>query len=341
MREPRPFPWRSLPKVDRRTNGVIEALARWAGARRSIETPAGPIRARAGTVSVLAGEALSRALGDPTSAVAVVRARGRLLPIAYAVAGGALVRGLARVILGGPDELDGPRPPTPAERGVLAYAVAAALIPDAHASAEPTESAGPLLALELRDACVIELEIDGACTGWAALVVPIDLLTAAPPRRPRETLPKSISPWLDEPAIEAHVILGAARFARGFTPAPRDVLVLADSAELRLARGGIPVTLARGVGGITVGGVYARGTMDETLGEDAAVEIAACAGSVTLSVRRVLELAPGQVIELGRPIGGEVELRVGRQVVGRGELVDVDGGLGVRVLSVEGGLARG
>lgn len=346
MRErvPKPFPWQALPRVDRRTSAVVDALGAWTGAhaaRAEIATPAGAVRVRGGRVEVLAGPDLSRALGDPTSAVAVVRARGRLAPIAYVVGGGALVRGLARVILGGPDELDAPRAPTPAERGVLAYAVAAGL-GGREAVAEPSDTAGPLLASSIGEAAVIELEVDGACTGWAALAVPLDVL--ATPRR-RAPLVPGAAAWLDEPAIEARVVLGSARVPRDRGLAPRDVVVLArkapDSAELRLARGGIAATLAPGGAGIIVTGVYARGSMDETLGEDASVEVDACAGSVTLSVRRVLELAPGQVVSFGRPLGGEIELRVGRQVVGRGELVDVDGELGVRVLSVEGGLARG
>jgi len=38
------------------------------------------------------------------------------------------------------------------------------------------------------------------------------------------------------------------------------------------------------------------------------------------------------VIPVGRPLHGPVDLTVGGRVVARGELVDVDGELGVRVL---------
>jgi len=48
----------------------------------------------------------------------------------------------------------------------------------------------------------------------------------------------------------------------------------------------------------------------------------------------VLELAPGQVLALGRPAAGQVELVLGRQVIGTGELIDVDGELAVRVLAL-------
>jgi hypothetical protein len=336
--EPRPFPWQSLPRVDRRSAAVASAVAAWIGGlrRAEIATPAGAVHVRAGRAEVLGGSLLADALADPTSAVAIVRARGRLAPAAYVIAGGALVRGLARVILGGPDELDAPRPPTPAERGVLAYAVAAAIdrAGIAGAFAEPSQLAGPLLAASLGLAAVVELEADGACTGWAAAAVPIDLIASAPPRAAM-----SGAAWLDEPAIAATVALGTLRASRARVAAlaPRDVIVFDPAVALRIGRGGIAGALAPARDGFIVSGVYARGPMQEMLGEDAAVELVACAGAVSLSVRRVLELAPGQVVGLGRPLGGEVELRVGAQLVGRGELVDLDGELGVRVLSVEGG----
>jgi type III secretion protein Q len=343
--EPTPFPWQALPRVDRRSAQLADAMAAWARARAasevSFESPAGAVRVSAGRAEVLGGTALVRALGDPTSAVVVVRARGRLAPIAYVIAGGALVSALARAILAGPEELDAPRAPTPAERGVLAYAAAAALAgAGAAMTAEPSETAGPLLAAELGEAAVVELETDGACTGWAALAIPLDALAAAPPRG-RLALRRAA--FVDEPAVAAQVALGGARLprARAAALAPRDVIVVEGGASLRLGRGLIPGALAPGRAGLIVGGGYARGPMDELIGDDATVEVVACAGTVTLSIRRVLELAPGQVVALGRPTGGEVELLVGAQRVGRGELVDVDGELGVRVLSVEGGRAAG
>jgi type III secretion protein Q len=344
--DPRPFPWHALPRADRRAGRLAAALAAWTGARpdarrwADVPTAAGPARIRAGAARVLAGPALGRALADPSSAACALRIGTRA---AYVVASGRLVRALAHAVLGGPDELAAPRAPTPAERGVLAFAVAAALdavSAGAGTRAEPSDTAGPLLAAELGEAAVIELEVDGAAAGWAALVVPMDLVAGAPPPRPL-TLPACA--WVDEPALVAPVVVATARLAaaRVAALAARDVVVLdrppGGIAELRLGRGRVPVTLAPGAGGVTVGGVYARGAMSDTLAEDAAVEVSACAGSVTLSVRELIELAPGQVLAMGRPVGGAVELRVGRQVVGRGELVDVDGELGVRVLSVEAG----
>ena len=53
-----------------------------------------------------------------------------------------------------------------------------------------------------------------------------------------------------------------------------------------------------------------------------------------LSLRQVFELAVGQIVPLGRPLAGPFELRAAGRVVGRGELVDVDGELAVRIVSL-------
>jgi flagellar motor switch protein FliM len=57
-------------------------------------------------------------------------------------------------------------------------------------------------------------------------------------------------------------------------------------------------------------------------------------GRVTLSAREVLELRPGSVLPVGRPLAGPVDLTAGGRVIARGELVDVEGEIGVRVTEV-------
>jgi type III secretion protein Q len=47
-------------------------------------------------------------------------------------------------------------------------------------------------------------------------------------------------------------------------------------------------------------------------------------------------LEPGAAIPLGIDRRGVVTLRIGERPVARGELVDVDGAIGVRVLSLHG-----
>jgi len=55
-------------------------------------------------------------------------------------------------------------------------------------------------------------------------------------------------------------------------------------------------------------------------------------GSAEMRAREWANVRPGDVITLGRPVGSSVLLRIGGQEVARGELVDIEGELGVRIL---------
>ena len=57
-------------------------------------------------------------------------------------------------------------------------------------------------------------------------------------------------------------------------------------------------------------------------------------GSVRLTLRKLGELAVGEVIGLDRPLAGPYELHVAGQLIGHGELVDLDGETGVRIVSL-------
>src|SRR5205085_7866999 len=54
-------------------------------------------------------------------------------------------------------------------------------------------------------------------------------------------------------------------------------------------------------------------------------------GAVTMSAREWAALRAGDVIGLGRRVSGPVVLRIAGTVVARGELVDIEGELGVRI----------
>jgi type III secretion system YscQ/HrcQ family protein len=57
-------------------------------------------------------------------------------------------------------------------------------------------------------------------------------------------------------------------------------------------------------------------------------------GRVTVPVAQLSALAPGAVLQSGLPLGAQVTLRVGDRAVATGELVQVDGEVGVRILRV-------
>jgi type III secretion system YscQ/HrcQ family protein len=58
-------------------------------------------------------------------------------------------------------------------------------------------------------------------------------------------------------------------------------------------------------------------------------------GTASLTLREVSELTGGQVIELDRRVGEPLDLYVDGQKLGRGELVDIEGELGVRLLELD------
>jgi type III secretion system YscQ/HrcQ family protein len=72
----------------------------------------------------------------------------------------------------------------------------------------------------------------------------------------------------------------------------------------------------------------------EQLLRELPVQITCEIGRITLSAREVLELRPGSVLPVGRPLAGPVDLTAGGRVIARGELVDVEGEIGVRVTEV-------
>lgn len=57
-------------------------------------------------------------------------------------------------------------------------------------------------------------------------------------------------------------------------------------------------------------------------------------GSRSLELRDLLELGPGDVVELDRQVSDPVDLIIGDKIVARGEVVLVDGNFGLRVTEV-------
>ncbi len=72
----------------------------------------------------------------------------------------------------------------------------------------------------------------------------------------------------------------------------------------------------------------------ERIVADAPVVVRVEVGAVTLPARRWIELAAGDVLTLEKPLGAAVVLRVASRAIAEGELVNVDGELGVRVRRV-------
>ena len=201
--------------------------------------------------------------------------------------------------------------------------------------------------------------------GWARLLCPDRLRVQAslPLRRAalwarrgrlsaaRVTLPMEIGRTRITRAEFAELATGDVILFEEFGPRPP----FGGALSLRLGRGAISAWLdGEGltvIKGFELGGGGMDGKADpndrmseegrarEEGGTDALlrelpVEVVCELGRVTMSGRELLELRPGAVIPIGRPLAGPVDLTVGGRVVGRGELVDVEGEIGVRLIQV-------
>ena len=71
--------------------------------------------------------------------------------------------------------------------------------------------------------------------------------------------------------------------------------------------------------------------LSTVLAEDVELTLAAELGRLRLSLAHVSTYEVGSVLRLGKPVGSEVDLTLAGRLVGRGELLNIDGELGVRV----------
>jgi type III secretion system YscQ/HrcQ family protein len=122
-------------------------------------------------------------------------------------------------------------------------------------------------------------------------------------------------------------------------PSPADEL----GGLLRVGGGGFPSTAwgllgtkcrVRIDGPFRIGGVSMVMTEAKdrrAIAEQLELEVAVELGRVKISAAQLLELDPGDVLTLDRPLGAPLELRVADRLVARGELVEVEGETGVRL----------
>lgn len=323
-----PFPFGALRKVRAVDLGLLRSALGWLGARTALQEVLG--------VSVSLGPPVIGPQPLPTTAALVWLVRDGVRAL-VALPGGA-VREVARRLLSLPLELPAPRPLTSAEHSVAALGCAAALAQlDAAAQVEPWQPVPELRhALTRTERFIADwpcisapLAIDGT-PGMLRVWVPPGLVVARPAEPVARFLPPVPVPTLVVVATAPLPRQAAARLAA------RDIIIVEPAgagAVLRLGRGEIGLRAVRGEAQAIIDSSYVRSAM-EPLPDDVHVELTVALGAVSLSLRQVSELAVGQVVSLGRPLEGPFELRLGARVIGAGELIDVDGALGVRVLSL-------
>lgn len=344
-----PYPFDRLRRVSRREAQIESAIARWLHGNpptftKLVKLAMGPVKLR------VIGSSPSI---DPHASLAEVRANGISI---FVAAPSRPIRALAQQWIGGPDELDAPRPLTPTEHGVWCLVIAAALADHAIAAdvwpafdkAMPvvasTESAtivarrplaaghprardafAPTLAAP-RDADTIAIELGlllGNVEMSVAVFVPAALELRVPP-------PRALPGWL----FDIPIVLGRAAVPREDLArlAVRDTVTIERTLELALEGGSIHLTAApRAVEATVATGYVPR---DMALPDDAHLELTVQLGTTRMSLRALEGLAVGQVISLGRPLAGPFDVRAGGRLVGQGELIDIDGELGVRIVSL-------
>ena len=350
-----PFPFDRLRRLRRGDAAIESLLARWLAARPRTSHKLAALFGDAPEIEIVgvAGDELGRSptlVGSET--VVGVRKRERPLKVSdrfaldqHARAPGARgrhaalaelriagisvvisaslqpIRALAQRLLGGPMELDAPRPATSTDHAIWALVVAAA-IEDLGLAAEVWPFGEPPLA---DDAIAIELAVTlpnrslMTVTAWC----PRELAVRVPP-------PRRAPGWrFALPVIVGRCVLEPAAIA---ALAVRDVIVVEGG--LTLVVGDATVGLSAAPGSLeartTTG--YVRRAMADT----AHLELTVQLGTTQLELRELAALVPGQVIPLGRPLAGPYEIHVAGTLIGQGELVDVDGELGVRIVSLVG-----
>lgn len=311
-----PYPFEALRRVTSGQAALESALARWIRAR--------PLGTRVGALA--GGAVRARVIGarvdafDPHAVHAEVRTEGASILVA---ASARPIRALAQRLLGGPAELDAPRPCTAAEEAIWVLAVAAAL-EDTGVAGEvwPSAQRAPSLSTHL----ALEIVVEGPALWTVVAYVPRALVVRVPP-------PRALPAWtLDLPVVVGRCTLDRESVAR---LAVRDIVVIERA--LSLVVGDTPIALTAGPQAVEarVAIGYVPAPMSSALADSAQLELTVQLGTTRMSLRQIGELAPGAIVALGRPLAGPFEVRAAGRLIGRGELVDVDGELGVRIVSLE------
>ena len=308
--------------------------------------------------------ALAESLAEPLVAI-VLRPPGPERPLVVELSP-ALALALVDRLLGGDgsqvgDAIGGL---TELECGVVAYAAARVL----GAARRAWTVAG---VITTRLAVLGTLGDEGSATWTAELEVRLRDDDGMPTRRsPVRVWIPDATRWDDGAAATARfptlplelvvdggeVTLAAAEL---LTLEPADVLLLDDvwwrrerTLRLRVAGAHATTWWARDdEGAIAVrriesspGADATKGTRRKTMSEetatlktlgDAPVEVSVELARIRLTLAELQALRVGEVVASGAPIGEHVRLRVGDVVIGEGELVEIDGQIGVRLASLD------
>jgi flagellar motor switch protein FliN len=247
--------------------------------------------------------------------------------------------------------------PAPAAVGAAGGTAVEALVPAAAALAGRLPSAEPLTAGVPGSPADVEV------TAWAAAAV-VALATAPGARvgilvraELVQALAAAPSGALDvgaalQPALDAAaaVLGGTAGIPSTLTDVAMAealaeaaaVVPLVTATEVAAVMFVTPAAIAGGPGaartvapsGAPAGQPMNLGSQGVELLHGVAMEVTVELGRTRLSVRELLALAPGEVLELDRPAGGPADLLVNGRLIARGEVVVVDEDFALRVTEI-------
>jgi type III secretion system YscQ/HrcQ family protein len=370
-REPRPFPFERLKRVSRSRLFGLRRVARCLGSPGTIAAEATALLGASVVVERAPLEhcppgRLGSAVLDPLVAVVLSHESGTSTRLVALELEPRLAASVIDRALGGTGGVDVPSvvvPLTDVERGALAYVAArlAAPLGLSFVVRGVVTSPAALMGVLGDDGSAVQparVEV-GEDVGFARLWLPdsaLDTLMLGETRGATEALrrvPVTIvldAAWgeLSTDELEAlHVgdvvLLDGGWLAPshgGFEGSVRGRIAGARRMELRCAlEGDRTCVTAIDVGvdlGVTKGQKMDSDTTTKATerAADAPLEISVEIARFTMPLSEVGALAPGEVLATGQAIGGRVTLRANGAAVATGELVDVDGEVGVRILSL-------
>jgi flagellar motor switch protein FliN/FliY len=197
----------------------------------------------------------------------------------------------------------------------------------------------------LTEGQAITAKFSGAATGEVVVVVGQDLadalkesplgeldLTAAV-RPALEAAGRVFGPVVLDPGqlMEPGVALSAIAAKDGAIAVP-----LLDGGEVRAV---VALALSPWPADATPAGVATQGGRGPVRGgldmlHDVEMEVSAELGRTRMSVRELLSLSPGAIVELDRAAGSPADLLVNGRLIARGEVVVVDENFGIRITEI-------
>jgi flagellar motor switch protein FliN len=198
----------------------------------------------------------------------------------------------------------------------------------------------------------VSLPVSGGIDGEIALIVSATLSGALEARAADELLTSSTGAALEAGAVamsglvEANVQLGRA------TEVPTETIVADEDADfvvypllqndervaclvIKLAVVDSPASVARHeFSPLNDGGVSFGGSRPLAILQDVEMGVTAELGRRRMTVRDLLALTPGSVIELDRAAGAPVDVLVNGTLIARGEVVVIDEEFGIRIAEI-------